>query len=242
MAATRGFLIVFCLSALFGCAGQDTLLRKQTEMESHLASLAKGSSISNQQINTLSSDVREMREQLKKNSSEISELRESLINLRTATDELIATKAPVRPNGPPPKIEVINKPAEGVKKSRKDVGAEEYMKAFGLYSANRYDEAIMSFTAFIKAYPESEYSANAQYWIGECYYTQSRLPEALEAFKKVISNYPNGSKAPDAMLKAGYTLFALKQKDSAVALLESLIKRYPENPAATKARERLERQ
>lgn len=239
MAVIRGFLTVFCLSALCSCANQDALLRKQTEMESRLETLAKGSSITNQQLNGLSNDLKDLQDQAKKNTAEIRELRETVMNLRAAADEQLLKKTEVRADKPTPKIEVINTPAEGPKKGRTDVRAEEYMKAFGLYSANRYEEAIESFTAFIKAYPDSEYSANAQYWIGECYYTRSNYPKALEAFKKVISNYPNGNKVPDAMLKAGYTLFALKQKDSATALLESLVKRFPDNPAASKAREKL---
>lgn len=238
MATTRGYLTVFCLLALCGCANQDALLRKQAELESRLETLAKGSSLSNQQINALSNDLSILQDQSKKNSSEIRELRETVINLQATAEERIEKKA-VRADVPPPKIEVINSSAEGEKRSRTDVRAEEYMKAFGLYSANRFDEAIESFTAFIKAYPDSEYSANAQYWIGECYYTRTNLPKALEAFKKVISTYPNGNKVPDAMLKAGYTLFALKQRDSATAMLESLVQRFPENPAAVKAREKL---
>jgi tol-pal system protein YbgF len=239
MATTRGYLIAFCLFALCGCANQDAQLRKQAELESRLEILAKGSSLSNQQMNGLSNDLKDLQDQVKKNSAEIRELRESLANLRAAADEQRVGKAAVRADKPTPKIEVINKASEGRKKSRTDVRAEEYMKAFGLYSANKYEEAIESFTAFIKTYPDSDYSANAQYWIGECYYTRSNLSKALEAFNKVISNYPDGSKVPDAMLKAGYTLFALKQRDSATALLESLVKRFPETPAAAKAREKL---
>lgn len=239
MATTRGYIIVFCLLALCGCANRDSLLRKQAEQESRLETLAKGSSITNQQVNGLSSDLSDLQEQVRKNTAELRELRESVMNLRASADEQLVKKAAVRADAPIPKIEVINKTVEDEKKGRRDVRAEEYMKAFGLYSANRFEEAIESFSAFIKAYPDSDYSANAQYWIGECYYTRSNLPKALEAFKKVISNYPAGNKVPDAMLKAGYTLFALKQRESATALLESLVKRFPENPAAAKAREKL---
>jgi tol-pal system protein YbgF len=242
MAVIRGFLFVFCLSALCACANQDALLRKQAEQESRLETLAKGSSLTNQQVNGISNDLKDLQDQVRKNSAEIRELRESVMNLRAAADEQLLRKTAGRADKPTPKIEVINTTAQGAKKSRTDVRAEEYMKAFGLYSANKYEEAIESFTAFIKAYPDSEYSANAQYWIGECYYTRSNFPKALEAFKKVISTYPNGNKVPDAMLKAGYTLFALKQKDSATALLESLVKRFPDNPAAAKAREKLNQQ
>jgi len=241
MASTRGFLTVFFILALSGCANQDSILRKQTELESRVESLAKGSNLSNQQISKLSNEVKDLQDEVRSNTATIRDLRDKIANLRATSDELLARKT-VAPNyAPNQKIELINKEESDAAKNRTDVRSEAYMKAFGLYSADRYEEAIDSFTSFINAYPDSEYAANAQYWIGECYYTRANLPKALDAFKKVISNYPKGNKVPDAMLKAGYTLYALKQSDSAAAMLESLIARFPESPAATKAGERLGR-
>lgn len=241
MASTRGFITVFFILALCGCANQDTILKKQTELESRIGSIAKGSNLSNQQISRLSNELRDLQDEVRSNTATIRELRDKIANLRATADELLGKKSVVPIDAPNRKIELINKEESDAAKSRTDVRSEAYMKAFGLYSTDRYEEAIESFTAFIKAYPDSEYAANAQYWIGECYYTRSNLPKALDAFKKVISNYPKGNKVPDAMLKAGYTLFALKQSDSATAMLESLIARFPESPAAAKAGERLGR-
>jgi len=238
MGPTRGFLVVFFVLGISGCVNQDTTLRKQAELESRLESMAKGNSISNQQIASLSNDVKDLQEQVRAAALTLKELKDTVTDLRGISDDLLAQKRGGYTANRNQKIEVINKQEAGPEKNRGDVRSESYIKAFGLYSANKYDEAITSFTAFIKAYPDSEYAANAQYWIGECYYTQSNLPKALDAFKKVISTYPQGNKVPDAMLKAGYTLYALKQNESASAMLESLIKRFPESPAAAKARER----
>jgi tetratricopeptide (TPR) repeat protein len=66
----------------------------------------------------------------------------------------------------------------------------------------------MTPSAFIR-HPDSEYAGNAQYWIGECYYTQRDYARALEAFNKVIERYPKGQKVPDALLKVGFSLTAL---------------------------------
>jgi tol-pal system protein YbgF len=239
MGPTRGFLIVFFVLGISGCANQDATLRKQAELESRIETMAKGDAVSNQQIATLSNEVKDLQEKLSSQAQTLKELKDTVSDLRGITDNLLAQKQSGSAANRNQKIEVINKQDAGTEKSRGDVRSEAYIKAFGLYSANRYDEAIASFTAFIKAYPESDYAANAQYWIGECYYTQSNLPKALDAFKKVITTYPQGNKVPDAMLKAGYTLYALKQNESAQAMLESLIKRFPDSPAAVKAREKL---
>ncbi len=239
MSRIRVFIAVFSILTLSGCASQDTVLRKQAEHESRLESLALGSNISNQRISSLSNEVRDLQEQRKQDAATIREMRDSIMNLRALTDEILVNKSASPSAATPQKIEVINREDPGTQPQKTDVPSEAYLKAFGLYSADKYEEAIESFSAFIKAYPDSEYAANAQYWIGECYYTRSDLPKALDSFNKVISNYPQGNKVPDAMLKAGYTLFAMKKPEKARPLLETLISKYPESPAAARAKEKL---
>lgn len=239
MLTARRILAVFSILALSGCANQDALMKRQSELESRVESLARGSNLTNQQIFRLAGELKDLQDEVKAADAAVRELRDKVANLRAETDVLLARKAAAPPLPSGGKIELINNEGADAAKGKPDLPSETYMKAFGLYSADRYDEAVEAFSAFIKAYPDSEYAANAQYWIGECYYTRSNLPKALDAFKKVISNYPKGNKVPDAMLKAGYTLFALKQNDSAAAMLESLMKKFPDSPAAAKAAERL---
>jgi tol-pal system protein YbgF len=118
---------------------------------------------------------------------------------------------------------------------------EAYMKAFGIFSANRHQEAISAFSEFIAAYPNSEYAANAQYWIGECHYSQKDYQKALDAFNIVLSKYPKGKKVPDAMLKVAFSQLSLSDQASARVTMQKLIDTYPRSPAAAKAKERLNR-
>ena len=113
------------------------------------------------------------------------------------------------------------------------------MNAFGLYSANKYGMAIDSFQSFLQKYPSTDFASNAQYWLGECYYTKSDLPNALDSFNKVVELYPKGKKVPDALLKIGYTLLAMNEPQKARNALASLIERFPDSPAADKGREKL---
>jgi tol-pal system protein YbgF len=224
--------------ALTGCASNDLMLKRQSEAEAKLEQLVQAGKKTETRINELADKVQNRDDQSKAISIQTAQLQETIRELRSSQDELKARMLLLSKQTATPKIEVVNQEPPAPK--GKETGPPaEYVKAFGLYSANNFDSAIPAFESFIKNNPQSDFAANALYWIGECYYSLSELPKAKEYFFKVAGNYPNSSKAPDAMLKLGYTLSAMKEKEKAHAIYESLIKSYPSSPAATKARERL---
>jgi tol-pal system protein YbgF len=228
--------LVSCIS-LTGCAANDLALKRQSETEAKVEHLIQSARKGDQRDSELSGQIQSQESQVKSLSAQIKRLEDTIRDLRKSQDELKARFILLSQQTTPPKIEIVNQeaPAKG-----KDAGPPaDYLKAFGLYSANNFHEAIAAFEAFMKNNPQSDYTANALYWIGECHYTLSDLPKAKDTFFKVVGNHPNSSKAPDAMLKLGYTLSAMKEKDKALAIFESLIKSYPSSPAAAKARERL---
>lgn len=226
--------VILCF-ALTGCAANDLMLKRQSESEAKVEHLIQSGKKAEARMNGLSDQLQTRDEQAKATAAQLKQLQETVRELRIAQDELKARL--VLQQAVPPKIEVVNQ--ESTPKSKDTGPPAEYVKAFGLYSANNFPNAITAFETFIKNNPQSDYAANALYWIGECHYSLSDLPKAKDIFFKVVGNYPNSPKAPDAMLKLGYTLAAMKEKDKANALFESLIKSYPSSPAATKARERL---
>lgn len=231
--------IAWCISclALTGCASNDLLVKRQTETEAKVEHLLQSAKKSEQRTNELSDQVRNRDDQTKAASAQIKRLEDSVRELRKEQDELKARLALVAQQKATPKVEVVNQ--EPLIKIKDNGPPPEYLNAFGLYSANKFADAVTAFETFIKNNPQSDYAANALYWIGECHYSMSDLPKAKDIFFKVAGSYPNSPKAPDALLKLGYTLSAMKEKEKATAIYESLIKSYPSSPAASKARERL---
>lgn len=221
---------------LCGCTANDLMLKRQAETEAKIEHLIQLSQKSERRLNELEAQFLTSGEQNKQITLRFTQLHDSIKELRSSQDEQKAKLLLVAQQAATPKIEVVNPaPAKG-----NDAGPPAgYVKAFGLYSANNFTEAITAFEAFLKTAPESEFSANALYWIGECHYSLSDLPKAKEVFFKVAGTYPNTPKAADALLKLGYTLLAMKEKDKANAIFESLIKSYPSSPAAIKARQKL---
>ena len=228
--------LVLSLS-LAGCAANDLVLKRQSETEAKVEHLIQATRKGDQRANELAGQLQSQDEQTKVVATQVKRLEDTIRELRKSQDELKARFILLSQQTPPPKIEVVNQ--EAPPKGRDAGPPADYMKAFGLYSANNFPEAIIAFETFMKNNPQSDYAANALYWVGECHYSLSDLPRAKDIFFKVAGTYPNSPKAPDALLKLGYSLAAMKEKDKAHAIYESLIKSYPSSPAAAKARERL---
>lgn len=99
----------------------------------------------------------------------------------------------------------------------------------------RFDEAREIFAKFLMEYPQSELADNAQYWMGECFYSQKRFEEAKETFLGVLEHFPFGNKVPDALYKAALCAGQLGENEERVKLLNQVIENYPFSDAAEKA-------
>jgi tol-pal system protein YbgF len=116
-----------------------------------------------------------------------------------------------------------------------------YQAAYLDYTKGNYDMAIQGFREFLKAFPDAEFSGNAQYWVGESLYSLGKYEDALAEFDKVVASYPASNKVPGAMLKEGFCYDALKRPKEAKEAYQSLMKKYPDSEAAKLAGDRLKK-
>ncbi|MDR0453222.1 MAG: tol-pal system protein YbgF [Deferribacteraceae bacterium] len=114
-----------------------------------------------------------------------------------------------------------------------------YSYALQLYQDGKHNESIEKFQEFLSQMPNDALSNNAQYWIGENYYSMRDFQKALTAFQAVQTKYPKSKKVPDAILKAGFTYYELRNVAKAKESLNSVIKNYPESSAAKLAKQTL---
>lgn len=131
--------------------------------------------------------------------------------------------------------------------------AQVYQAAYIDFSKGNYPLAIAGFREFLRKFPDSDLADNAQYWIGEAYFSLARmyatqgqpdkatqeLERAVQEFRKVIVNYPRGDKAPTALYKEALVLLELKQPSLARARLQYLLDHFPQSEEAPLAQERL---
>lgn len=113
-----------------------------------------------------------------------------------------------------------------------------YKRGLDLMGEEKYTEAQGAFADFIRKFPQSDLADNAQYWIGECFYSQKNFKEAEAAFKSVRDHFPFGNKVPDAIYKEALCQRQLGEEDKAKATLRQLVAEYPDSEAAAKVKDK----
>jgi tol-pal system protein YbgF len=116
---------------------------------------------------------------------------------------------------------------------------ELYTQAYADYARGNYDLAIQEYTDYLRNYPDTDLSDNAQYWIGECQYSKQKYPEAIAAWDELFRQYPSSDKLPDARYKKGMALERLGRRSQALLEYRYVADRFPNSEAGRKARERL---
>jgi tol-pal system protein YbgF len=127
---------------------------------------------------------------------------------------------------------------EAVGKARTDKESL-YAAAYELFREAKYDKSREGFEYFLKLHPDTEFSDNAQFWIGECYYFEKKYEKAIVEYDKVVKKYPEGNKIPFALLKQGLSFEKLGDKASAKLLLQQVIRDFPNTSQSRIARTKL---
>ncbi len=137
-------------------------------------------------------------------------------------------------------VVALDNPLAGKDASGKPDKAARYAAAYQMFKAGHYTKARESFQAFLATYPSGEYSDNAQFWIGECFFFEKKYEKAILEYEKVTKKFPSSSKVPYALLKQGISFQNLGDKTSARLLLQQVIKDYPNTSQARIARSKLQ--
>jgi tol-pal system protein YbgF len=134
----------------------------------------------------------------------------------------------------PAEVKIASKPpaldAEGL-----------YDRAFQLFRAGKFEAARAEFRSYLKRYPKTDLADNAQFWLGECYYSEKKYREAIAAYEKTIKDYPKSDKVSSALLKQGMAFLELGDKTAGKILLKKVVNGYPQSNQAKIARNKLTR-
>jgi tol-pal system protein YbgF len=195
-------------------------------------------------IDSVSSDLRVLREKVDDTGvrvgslgQELSALRESVTALSTMRTTMADPDA--LPGDPDAAAAAPVPPVAGAAA----VGASPQKLLDGAmadYYGGQYDLAVVGLESYLKTFPQSPQADFAQYHIGMSYLNGGKYDQAAEAFDAVTKNYARSSLLPDAYVKMGTAYKNLKQTAKAREAFEYVIKNYPDSTASTIARQQLD--
>ena len=113
-------------------------------------------------------------------------------------------------------------------------------RAFKDMASGDYSLAILGFREYVKTFPNTDLTDDAQFWIGECFYRQADYNAAGEEYAKIERDFPNSDKMASALYKLGRCFEESGNMNQAVKYYERTVARYPETQEAELAKGKLQ--
>ncbi|HMD40682.1 MAG TPA: tol-pal system protein YbgF [Candidatus Acidoferrum sp.] len=186
-------------------------------------------------LDTMSTQVQGLSDNLEEIKSRLGKLNQQLVDLQSAVqgiDSKVSGSSPA--TGSTPTAGSSAKPSSNGSPSDGTASASPAPSADMLYSnglrditSGKYDLARQEFLDYLKYYSDTDLASNAQFYLGEIAYAQKQYQDAVAEYEKVLTGYPKSFKLAPARLKKGMALIALGQKTAGVRELREVIRRYP---------------
>jgi tol-pal system protein YbgF len=203
------------------------------------------------EVQALSTNVEEYKELLSRPSKETERFKEEMEGrlktfeekIKELEDRLKAPESKTLGSGARPiESEKLASAREGLSelKGISPGMGDLYRDAYETFYKGELEGARRKFEAFLKQYPNTELSNNAQFWIGETYYLKKDYEKAILEYEKAIVKYPEGDKIPAAIFKQALAFLELGDKTNARNLLKRVIEKYPLSDQAQLAKKKLE--
>ncbi|SMO65471.1 tetratricopeptide repeat protein [Fodinibius sediminis] len=97
------------------------------------------------------------------------------------------------------------------------------------YRSERTYDAVTTLRRFLRTYPDSRLSEQAQYNIAYIYLNTGNYSQAVEEFQTVINKYPGTSWAARAQYNIGDTYYNAGDYDKAIAAYKEVMEKYPDS-------------
>ncbi|MDP8226953.1 MAG: tetratricopeptide repeat protein, partial [Candidatus Celaenobacter polaris] len=113
-----------------------------------------------------------------------------------------------------------------------------YHQITDLYFSGYYQQAYDEYSEFLTDFPDSKYTHNASYLMGECLYQMDDINQAILIFKKLIEQ--KGLKTPDALMMLGNAYAKNQNISQAKIYWNRVIAEYPNDRLAPIAKNKIE--
>ncbi len=192
-------------------------------------------------VDQFGTDLRVVRERIDESNVRITSLSQEVEALRLAMSDLrTAALVPVDPNAPPSDVQAPLTPAPPITMAPGMSPQRLFNTALADFTAGQWTLCIEGFNTYLKSFSRTDAADDAQWYIGDCYYSDGKFAEAIDAYNRVIVSYPKGDRVPDAYYKLGLALTSQKQADRAREAWETLVREFPDSDMARLAKQRLD--
>jgi tol-pal system protein YbgF len=220
----------------------DSVNKLNTTMSGLQKSVQDVQANSGTRLDTMSTQVQGLSDNLEEIKSRIGKLNQQLVDLQNSVQNIDARLAGGTPTGTPAPTGAGASAPNGAAAAPGGASPSAdtlYSNGLRDITSGKYDLAHSEFADYLKYYGDTDLASNAQFYLGEIAYSQKQFDQAVAEYDKVLSNYPKSFKLASARLKKGMALIELGQKNPGVRELREVVKRYPGTEEERRARARL---
>jgi tol-pal system protein YbgF len=226
----------------------DNVNKMAATMSSLQKSVQDVQANSGARLDTMSTQVQGLSDNLEEIKSRLGKLNQQLVDLQNSVqglDAKISTgSVPAPATATPTSSTGSPRPAgSSPSSSALPPGAPSadtlYSNGLRDITSGKYDLARSEFEDYLKFYADTDLASNAQFYLGEIFYKQKQYVDAVAAYDKVLTNYPKSFKLGPARLRKGMALIELGQKTAGIRELREVVKRYPGSDEDRLARAKL---
>jgi tol-pal system protein YbgF len=226
----------------------DSVGKLNATMSSLQKSVQDVQANSGARLDTMSTQVQGLSDNLEEIKSRMGKLNQQLVDLQNtvqSVDAKISGGAPAAsssPSNPGPASSPSGggfAPASGAASGPAPSADTLYSNGLRDITSGKYDLARQEFQDYLKFYGDTDLASNAQFYLGEIAYSQRSYDQAVTEYERVLTNYPKSFKLAPARLKKGMALIELGQKPAGVRELREVVKRYPGTEEERRARAKL---
>jgi tol-pal system protein YbgF len=202
-------------------------------------------------LDTMSTQVQGLSDNLEEIKSRLGKLNQQLVDLQNTVQSLDAkisgavpapatgTATPTSSNVPAKPLGAGSSPSTSAIPAGAPSADTLYSNGLRDITSGKYDLASSEFQDYLKYYGDTDLASNAQFYLGEIAYSQKKYDQAVAEYEKVLNNYPKSFKLAPARLKKGMALIELGQKPGGIRELREVVKRYPGTEEDRRARAKL---
>ena len=236
-------LLSFSLIAVVGCAKHADFM----EMRDQLSTVSRTHDQDHQRVDAV---LRRLESIERAKDVEGTKLRFDDLAARLQKIEHRLAKLEETPSAPPMKQEAPTelRPPKSVKlPSPPELGGgplgitptSAFNLAYNDYLSGKYELSVAGFQRFVKDFPGTSLTPNAQYWLGESYFNLKEYTRAIQTFEYLVAEYPGNEKVPAALYKLGLVTAETGDMAKSRKSLKRVLEEFPTSEESKLAKNKL---